>query len=491
MQEQIGNFRFLEKLGEGGMGEVYKGLDTTLEREVAIKLLRPELSNQPNIMERFRTEAVALARLNHPNIAMLHAFHQDSGQAYMIMEYVPGETLAQIMTHESRLPPQTALPLICQVLSGLEHAHRKNIVHRDIKPSNIMLSPDGVIKLMDFGIARILERSRLTKTGFLVGTLHYMSPEQIQGKETDRRSDIYSVGLVLYKLLTGRAPFDRNTDYETIKAQVDEHPGSPSQWAPEIDPAVERAVLRALAKDPSDRFESAEAFRHTLLAFCEPETVERTAPETWSTEKTELLDADPTKSKKRKRSFTPKVLAAAGLVLALGLGLMYWFHFDPYPQKLTVQDVVAITPAKPSADVKTDDQPATSDSKITDPAPSISEPPEPDVSDSRSSTPESSESNKPESASLETGIIDSNRSAVEGSDAITTAAETEPLTPQSDNLNSEEPRPEEPSSKEPESETANLDFPLPGTARRKPITYLPNPKPNKDRLLPLVDMPSR
>ncbi len=490
MQENIGNFRFLEKLGEGGMGEVYKGLDTTLEREVAIKLLRPELSNQPNIMERFRTEAVALARLNHPNIAMLHAFHQDSGQAYMIMEYVPGETLAQIMTRESRLPWQTALSLISQVLCGLEHAHGKNIVHRDIKPSNIMLSPNGIIKLMDFGIARILERSRLTKTGFLVGTLHYMSPEQIQGKEADRRSDIYSVGLVLYKLLTGRAPFDRNTDYETIKAQVEEHPGSPSEWAPEIDPGVERAVLRALAKDPSDRFGSAEAYRQTLLAFCDHKTLERTAREPWSTEKTEMLDADTSKPKKHKRPFTPKVMAFISLVLVLGLGSLFWFFFDQYSQKQAgsgPQDLAAIAPAKPLAEGNADNQPVSSDSKISEPAPSIPESSESDRSDSESSSPEISEPKESESDRAATETTDLNTSDLEASDTTTTEAETKPLKPsESASLNSDKPP-----SEERDRKTANLDFPLRGKPPRKPITYLPKPNPGKSKQLPLVDMPSR
>ncbi|MGH8693140.1 MAG: protein kinase domain-containing protein, partial [Burkholderiales bacterium] len=267
MQTIIGNFKIIEKLGEGGMGEVFKGVDTVLEREVAIKMLRPELSSRPEILERFRSEAVALARLNDPHIAMLYAFHQDRDQAYMVMEFVPGETLAGVMKRERKIPWRRALNLCCEVLNGLDHAHAKEIVHRDIKPANVMISPNGNAKLMDFGIARILERSRLTKTGWMVGTLKYMSPEQVQSLEVDRRSDLYSLGIVLYEILCGRVPFQKSTDYELIHAQIEEAPKPPTEWLPDLDPAIEKAVLRALAKNPAERFDSAADFRQALLAI--------------------------------------------------------------------------------------------------------------------------------------------------------------------------------------------------------------------------------
>lgn len=325
MQEVIGNFKVVKKLGEGGMGEVYKGIDTVLEREVAIKMLRPELSSQPEILERFRTEAVALARLNDPSIAMLYAFHQDAGHAYMVMEFVAGETLADVMKREGRIAPPKALKLIAQVLRGLEHAHAKDIVHRDIKPSNMMLTENGEPKLMDFGIARILERSRLTRTGYLIGTLQYMSPEQVQGREADPRSDLYSIGIVLYEMVTGRIPFDKTTDYEIIRAQVEEAPKPPSEWLPNLEPAIERAILKALQKNPADRFGSAGEFRETLLEIYQDlyqdggsktlGTDRRPAP------KTRVTDV-PLPGPIRLRP--AHVLIGAGVFAAL-LGLVFWF----------------------------------------------------------------------------------------------------------------------------------------------------------------------
>jgi serine/threonine protein kinase len=265
MTEQlIGNYRIIEKLGEGGMGEVFKALDVMLEREVAIKMLRPDLSSRPDVVERFRTEAVALARLNHPHIATLYSFSRQENQFCMVLEFVRGETLDAVIARRGALPWREAIRLICQALDGLEHAHRLGIVHRDIKPSNMMLTCSGSLKLMDFGIARILERARLTQAGHLIGTLEYMSPEQIQGKETDARSDIYSIGIVLYELLTKRLPFEKSTDYDLIKSQVEEPPPALRSFMPEILGPIEDAVLRALAKAPERRFHSAAEFRAEL-----------------------------------------------------------------------------------------------------------------------------------------------------------------------------------------------------------------------------------
>ncbi len=269
MEQLIGNYRIIEKLGEGGMGEVFRALDVMLEREVAIKLLRAELSSRPDVVERFRTEAIALARLNHPHIATLYSFSRHENQYYMVLEFVRGETLDMVVERRGAMSWQEALRLICQALHGLEHAHRLGIIHRDIKPSNMMLNHAGDLKLMDFGIARILERSRLTQTGHLIGTLEYMSPEQIQGKETDGRSDIYSIGIVLYKMLTKRLPFEKSTDYDLIRSQVEEAPPPLGKFMPDILRPIEDAVLRALAKAPELRFHSAAEFRVTLEKIME------------------------------------------------------------------------------------------------------------------------------------------------------------------------------------------------------------------------------
>ena len=222
--QMIGDFELVAKIGEGGMGEVFKGRDSMLERDVAIKSLRPELAARADILERFRTEAVALARLNHPNIAGVYRFFRHADQYYMVMEFVAGETLDQMVTRRGALPWQEALRYAAGALCGLEHAHHAGVVHRDIKPANMMVAVDGTLKLMDFGIARILEKMRLTRSGHLIGTLEYMSPEQVQGREVDARSDLYSLAVVLFELLTARVPFSKSTDFELMKAQIEEPP---------------------------------------------------------------------------------------------------------------------------------------------------------------------------------------------------------------------------------------------------------------------------
>ncbi len=283
----IGNYRILEKIGEGGMGEVFRGLDTMLEREVAIKSLRPELSKREDIVTRFRSEAVALGRLNHPNIAMVYNFLLHGDQYYMVLEFVRGETLDKVISRRGPIPWQECVSILCQALDGLEHAHRLGVVHRDIKPSNLMITPSGSVKLMDFGIARILQRARLTRTGHMVGTLEYMSPEHIQGLETDARTDIYSLGVVGYEALTGHTPFQRNTDYEIIRAQIEERPTDIHLLRTDVPEAIEKSILKALEKSAENRHPTAVAFLASLEesmqaagAPAAPTRALRTSPET-------------------------------------------------------------------------------------------------------------------------------------------------------------------------------------------------------------------
>ncbi|MBL8401347.1 MULTISPECIES: serine/threonine-protein kinase [Candidatus Accumulibacter] len=260
----IGDFELVAKIGEGGMGEVFKGRDPMLERDVAIKSLRPEFAARADILERFRTEAVALARLNHPNIAGVYRFFRHADQYYMVMEFVAGETLDQLVVRRGALPWQEAIRYGIAALNGLEHAHRAGVVHRDIKPANMMVAVDGSLKLMDFGIARILEKMRLTRSGHLIGTLEYMSPEQVQGRDVDARSDLYSLAVVLFELLTGRVPFSKGTDFEIMKAQIEEPPPPLRQFAGSLPVVLENILSRALAKDPAQRYPDASAFRNAL-----------------------------------------------------------------------------------------------------------------------------------------------------------------------------------------------------------------------------------
>lgn len=260
----IGNFQLTELIGEGGMGEVYRGLDTMLEREVAIKTLRPELAARPELVERFRVEAIALAKLNHPNIAAVYSFFRDGTQHHMAMQFVRGDTLETILTKRGRLPWAEAARIGVDVLHALDHAHALGVIHRDLKPGNLMLEASGRTVVMDFGIARVLARARQTRSGNLVGTMEYIAPELIKGQDADARSDLYSLGVVLYELATGRLPFEANTDYELMRAHAELEPPPPERICPDLPPEFSTVVLRALAKTPDQRYASAREFLAAL-----------------------------------------------------------------------------------------------------------------------------------------------------------------------------------------------------------------------------------
>jgi serine/threonine-protein kinase len=261
----IGTFRIEQKIGAGGMGAVFRGRDLMLEREVAIKALRPELARQPELVTRFRSEAVTLAKLNHSHIATLYNFLRHGDEYFMVMEFVRGITLDELLRQAGAIELERAVRLFCQALEGIAHAHALGVIHRDIKPANLMLTANDEVKVMDFGIARVLGAARQTKTGRLIGTLEYMSPEQMRGAETDARADIYSLGILLYEMLTGRVPFQADSDYELMRAQVEDEPIPPREFKGDIPPAVEAAILQALAKAPAARFQSATEFRAALI----------------------------------------------------------------------------------------------------------------------------------------------------------------------------------------------------------------------------------
>ena len=263
---QILNFQILEKLGEGGMGVVYKGVDTGLDRIVAIKVLSPEYASNPEIVERFRSEAKAQATMNHTNIATLFAFLQFEGRCLIVMEYMEGETVEQLILRRGLIPPADAVILFKQALLGIGYAHHAGIVHRDIKPSNMMVTHSGIVKVMDFGIAKNLAAGaqKKTRTGMTMGTAAYMSPEQILNRDVDFRSDIYSLGVTLYQILTAHLPFEDPSDFQLMSDHVKTPPPPPTTYYPYIPKGIEQCVLKALAKDPAERFQTVERFGAAL-----------------------------------------------------------------------------------------------------------------------------------------------------------------------------------------------------------------------------------
>jgi len=297
----VQKYRIVRELGAGAMGAVYEAVDTLTERPVAMKVLRAELARQPELIERFRSEAVTLARLNHPNIALLYDFFLEGGDYYMAMEFVRGKSLEKMIQQERCLDANLAGSIMRQTLDGLGHAHSMGVLHRDIKPGNIIVTEDMRVKVADFGIARVLGSSRMTRTGRIIGTLEYISPERIQGDEADPRSDLYAAGVVLYEMLTGRLPFTGTTDFELIKAHMEQQPPPLGQVLGSNAVANWDAIIaRAMAKSPAERFQTADEFSQALV---DQGFATRSSPRTSGST---VLPARPPQT-----TSTPGVLAAA------------------------------------------------------------------------------------------------------------------------------------------------------------------------------------
>jgi hypothetical protein len=260
-----GDYEILGVLGAGGMGKVYKVRNVLSDRVEAMKVLLPNLAGQKDLADRFLREIKVLASLNHPNIAALRTALTIDNQLVMIMEYVEGTTLAARLD-SGPLPVADALKYVDQILAALSYAHQQGVIHRDIKPANMMLTSSGAVKLMDFGIARSASDLNLTMTGTTVGSLAYMSPEQVRCEPIDARSDLYSVGVSLYELVTGQRPFQADSNFAVMQAHLEKAPKSPVELVPTLPAPLSQVILMAMAKDREQRFQTADAFRNALAS---------------------------------------------------------------------------------------------------------------------------------------------------------------------------------------------------------------------------------
>jgi serine/threonine-protein kinase len=309
-----GRYKLEAKLGSGGMSTVYLARDTTLDRSVAVKVMHREMSEQADQLQRFRQEARAVAKLSHPNVVAVIDAGEDGGHPYIVFEYVEGETLKQRINRVGALDPQEALAYAIEIARGLTVAHARNMVHRDIKPQNVLIDSEGRAKLTDFGISRQLEQDGMTATGRVLGTTDYVAPEQAMGHPADKRSDVYSLGVVLYEMLIGQVPFHADSQVGVAMKHVNEEMPDVQQRRPELSAAAALVVERATAKDPAERYQEVGEMIADLSTALE---VEAARAGSTTGEATTVLEAVPPAQRKlaggRRRSW----LAIAALVLVV------------------------------------------------------------------------------------------------------------------------------------------------------------------------------
>ncbi len=310
-----GRYKLEAKLGSGGMSTVYLARDATLDRAVAVKVMHREMSEQPDQLERFRQEARAVAKLSHPNVVAVIDAGEDGGHPYIVFEYVEGETLKQRIARLGALDPQEALAYAIEIARGLTVAHARNMVHRDIKPQNVLIDAEGRAKLTDFGISRQLEQDGMTATGRVLGTTDYVAPEQAMGHAVDPRSDVYSLGVVLYEMLIGQVPFHADSQVGVAMKHVNEELPDVQQRRPEVSAAAALVVERATAKDPSQRYQEVGEMIDDLSTALE---VEAARAGSTTGEATSVLDAVP--PPQRKLSGPGRRSWAAIALLALVAG---------------------------------------------------------------------------------------------------------------------------------------------------------------------------
>ena len=345
----ISHYKILEKLGEGGMGVVYKAHDTTLDRSVALKFLPPALTADPLERERFYQEARAASQLLHPNVTAIFEIKESEGQIYLAMELVEGRTLKKLIHDEEPLAVRKALDLAIQMCTGLSAAHEKGIVHRDIKSENILVNAKGELKITDFGLAKLKGSSKLTKTGSTLGTAAYMSPEQAQGEEVDARSDIFSAGVVLYELLTGKLPFRGEHQAAMLYSLINEDPLPLARFDEKLSQELQRIVSKALAKDREDRYQHADEMLADLKRERKGMEYARTGtviPQPASAVTRGGLSGVGVESPGKRRKMTLLLVAAGAVILLAAAGI--WFLRGKIPEAQTpggaVLNKIAVLP---------------------------------------------------------------------------------------------------------------------------------------------------
>jgi len=311
-----GRYQIIEELGHGGMGRVYRALDKKLNEEVALKLVRPEIASDRSTLERFHNELKLARKISHPHVGRMYELMEEKGAHFITMEYVPGQDLRALIRQTGQLTVGKAIAIGEEICEGLAEAHKQGIVHRDLKPSNIIIDRAGSARIMDFGIARSLAVKSRTGAGVMIGTPEYMSPEQVEGKEVDARSDIYSLGIILYEMLTGRVPFEGDTPFAVGMKHKSEAPKNPKLLNPNIPDDLSGVILKCLVKDRSRRYPSATDMRNDLERIEKGlPTTERTAPE-----------RRPFTSKEITVKFQPKklIIPALAVIALVAAAIIFW-----------------------------------------------------------------------------------------------------------------------------------------------------------------------